>query len=106
MSFAAGDFDGNGAADQLIGYQDAGGTWWVQLALDYGYATETAVPGPVTAVGATSFGTGQDVAYAYVDSGASTQLAIEGSAAAGTLALVLLDYSSDTTHPIFQQGQA
>jgi hypothetical protein len=74
VSFALGDFDGDGASDQLIGYEDAGGTWWVQMALSYGYATQTAVPGPVTAVGAVAFDGGQDIGYAYVDSGASTQL--------------------------------
>jgi len=74
VSFADGDFDGDGLPDELIGYQDAGGTWWVQIAFGYGYATETAVFGPVTALGATDFGTGQDVGYAYVDSGASTQI--------------------------------
>lgn len=75
VSFAFGDFDGDGVGDQLIGYEDAGGTWWVQIALAYGYATETAVTGPVTAIGATDFGGGQDVGYAYVDSGASVSLA-------------------------------
>ena len=74
VTFAIGDFDGDGADDELIGYEDAGGSWWVQLALSYGYATETAVIGPVTAVGATDFGGAQDVGYAYVDHGASTQL--------------------------------
>lgn len=76
VSFAFGDFDGDGAEDQLIGFQDAGGTWWLQVALAYGYATETAVPGPVTAIGATDLGgSGQDVGYAFVDSGASVSLA-------------------------------
>jgi len=74
VTFAAGDFDGDGTADQLIGYQDASGVWWVQFALDYGYATQTAVPGPVEALGATNFGGGQDVGYAIVDRGASTQI--------------------------------
>jgi len=75
VTFADGDFDGDGSLDQLIGYQDAGGTWWVQMAFSYGYATQSAVFGPVTALGAQDFGGGgQDVGFAYVDSGASTQL--------------------------------
>jgi len=70
-----GDFDGDGNVDQLIGYRDAGGDWWVQMVFSYGYATQTAVFGPVKALGAQDFGGGgQDVGFAFVDSGASTQL--------------------------------
>ncbi len=75
VTSAIGDFDGDGDPDQLLGYQDGGGTAWVQMVLSYGYATETAVPGPVTALGAQNFGGGaRDVAFAYVDSGASVLL--------------------------------
>jgi len=75
VSSVSGDFDGDGNLDQMIGYRDAGGTWWVQMAFSYGYATQTAVFGPVTALGAQDFGGGgQDVGFAFVDSGASTQL--------------------------------
>lgn len=75
VSFAEGDFDGDGELDQLIGYQDPSGTWWVQMALDSGHATQTAVPGPATALGAQDFGaSGQDVGLAEVDVGASTTI--------------------------------
>jgi hypothetical protein len=75
VTSANGDFDGDGNLDQLIGYRDPGGTWWVQMVFSYGYATQTAVFGPVTALGAQDFGgTGQDVGFAFVDHGASTQL--------------------------------
>ena len=70
-----GDFDGDGNVDQLIGYRDGGGDWWVQMVFSYGFATQTAVFGPVTALGAQDFGGGgQDVGFAFVDSGASTLL--------------------------------
>ena len=45
------------------------------MAFSYGYATQSAVAGPVTALGAQDFGGGgQDVGFAYIDSGASTQI--------------------------------
>lgn len=67
-----GDFDGDGAMDQLIGYE-SGGTHRVQMALATGYATEMPVFGPAVAMAAQPFlGDPRWLGIAQVDSGAST----------------------------------
>lgn len=75
VTFASGDFDGNGTADKLVAYQASDGSGRVQIALSYGYATEMAVFGPAEALGAQAFvGDPKWVGIAAVDAGASTQV--------------------------------
>lgn len=67
-----GDFDGDGAMDQLIGYEAAGGAR-IQMALAYGYVTEMPVFGPAVAMAAQPFtGDPRWLGIAQIDSGAST----------------------------------
>lgn len=74
VTWIYGDFDGvGGASDRLIAYQNGGGDWFVQVALDYGYAAEVAVEGPARAYGAREFGVPEQVGFAAVFSGASTE---------------------------------
>jgi hypothetical protein len=75
VTWVFGDFDGvGGASDRLITYQSAGGDWFVQVALDYGYAAEVGVEGPARAYGAREFGgVPEQVGFAAVFSGASTE---------------------------------
>jgi hypothetical protein len=70
-----GDFDGvGGALDLLIAYQDGDGHWFVQVALDYGYAAELPMEGPARAYGAREFGGApEQVGFAAVFAGASTE---------------------------------
>ncbi|MEX0826345.1 MAG: hypothetical protein WD184_06310 [Acidimicrobiia bacterium] len=70
-----GDFDGvGGALDLLIAYQDGDGDWFVQVALDYGYAAEVLVEGPARAYGAREFGGApEQIGFAAVFAGASTE---------------------------------
>lgn len=67
------DFDGDGALDTLVGFQDPDGVWWVAIRLSYGYAQGTAVPGFAEARSVFSFD-GFPVGFARVDGGASTEL--------------------------------
>lgn len=75
VTWVFGDFDGvGGASDRLIAYQSEGGDWFVQVALNYGYAAELAVEGPARAYGAREFGgVPEQVGFAAVFSGASTE---------------------------------
>lgn len=66
------DFDGDGALDRLVAFQDGGGAWWVAIRLSYGYAQGTAVSGPAEARSIFSFD-GFPVGFARVESGASTE---------------------------------
>ena len=75
VSYFDGDFDGDGTADRFIGYQAGDGTFRVQIALSYGYATEMEVFGPAIAYFAQPFATGDTaIGLAAVDSGASTEI--------------------------------
>jgi hypothetical protein len=70
-----GDFDADGALDQLIAYQAGDGTFWVQMALSYGYATEYMAMDRAEALAAQSFAEGDAwLGLAAVGSGASTDI--------------------------------
>jgi hypothetical protein len=70
-----GDFDADGAMDQLIAYQAGDGTFWVQMALSYGYATEYMAMDRAEALAAQSFAEGDAwLGLAAVGSGASTDV--------------------------------
>ena len=70
-----GDFDADGAMDQLIAYQAGDGTFWVQMALAYGYATEYMAMDRAEALAAQSFAEGDAwLGLAAVGSGASTDV--------------------------------
>ena len=70
-----GDFDADGAMDQLIAYQAGDGTFWVQMALSYGYATEYMAMDRAEALAAQSFAEGDAwLGLASVGSGASTDV--------------------------------
>ena len=72
VTHVSGDFDGDGSLDQFIMYE-ALGTFWVQIRLSYGYAAELEVFGPTEAIGATTLGAPEELAYGRVTSGASTE---------------------------------
>lgn len=72
VTHVSGDFDGDGSLDQFIMYE-ALGTFWVQIRLSYGYAAELEVFGPTEAIGATTLGAPEEIAYGRVTSGASTE---------------------------------
>lgn len=75
VSFAGGDFDGDGAMDRLIGYQTAGGDFRIQMALAYGYATEIDAYTTAVALAAQPFAYPDAwVGLATVDMGASTEV--------------------------------
>ncbi len=74
VTIAAGDFDHDGAMDRLIGYE-SGGTYWIQMELAYGYATEIEAMDAAEALAAQPFA--EDDAWlglAKVGSGASTDI--------------------------------
>jgi hypothetical protein len=74
VSLASGDFDHDGAMDLLIGYE-SGGTYWIQMALDYGYATEIEAMDAAEAIGAQPFAEGDAwLGLAKVGTGASTDI--------------------------------
>jgi hypothetical protein len=75
VSTVLGDFDADGAMDQLIGYQKGDGTFWVQMALSYGYATEYPAMDRSEALAAQAFADGDAwLGLAAVGSGASTDV--------------------------------
>ena len=75
VSVQAGDFDGDGAMDQFIGYQRGDGTFWVQIALSYGYATEMEAYSTAVAYAAQPFAYPDLwIGIAAVDTGASTEV--------------------------------
>lgn len=77
VSVAIGDFDADGATDEFIGYQKGDGTFWIQIALSYGYATEIEAYTKAQVYGAQPFSyTGTDpwIGIAGVDTGASTEV--------------------------------
>jgi hypothetical protein len=62
-----GDFDGDGAADRFLVYNDSGGTYWARVELAYGYATVAPEPQPgpgVINAKAVDLGGGADLAIA------------------------------------------
>ncbi len=74
VTIAAGDFDHDGAMDRLIGYE-SGGTFWIQMELAYGYATEIEAMDAAEALSAQPFAEGDAwLGLARVGSGASTDI--------------------------------
>jgi hypothetical protein len=61
--------------DQLIGYEGAGGTFYIQMALSYGYATEVEAMDAAEALAAQAFAEGDAwLGLAKVGTGASTDV--------------------------------
>lgn len=74
VTIAAGDFDHDGAMDRLIGYE-SGGSYWIQMELAYGYATEIEAMDAAEALAAQPFAEGDAwLGLAKVGSGASTDI--------------------------------
>lgn len=78
VTIAIGDFDADGTMDDFIGYQKGDGTFWIQIALSYGYATEIEAYTRADVYGAQPFSYTDDpdpwIGIAAVDSGASTEV--------------------------------
>jgi hypothetical protein len=78
VSIAIGDFDNDGTMDNFIGYQKGDGTFWIQIALAYGYATEIEAYSTAIVYGAQPFSYTDDpdpwIGIAAVDTGASTEV--------------------------------
>ncbi|MBI5158062.1 MAG: hypothetical protein HZA58_08650 [Acidimicrobiia bacterium] len=78
VSVAIGDFDADGTTDNFIGYQKGDGTFWIQIALSYGYATEIEAYTKAQVYGAQPFsytgGADPWIGIAGVDTGASTEV--------------------------------
>src|SRR3990172_5964369 len=78
VSIAIGDFDAVGLSDQFLGYQKGDGTFWIQIVLAYGWATEIEAGSRADVYGAQPFSYTDDpdpwIGIAAVDSGASTEI--------------------------------
>ena len=78
VSIAIGDFDADGAMDQFLGYQKGDGTFWIQIVLAYGWATEIEAYTRADVYGAQPFSYTEDpdpwIGIAAVDTGASTEV--------------------------------
>lgn len=78
VSIAAGDFDADGVMDRFIGYQRGDGTFWIQIQLSYGFATEIEAYTTAIVYGAQPFSFTPDpdpwIGIAAVDTGASTEV--------------------------------
>jgi len=78
VTIAVGDFDADGLTDQFLGYQKGDGTFWIQIVLAYGWATEIEAGTRADVYGAQPFSTTPDpdpwIGIAAVDSGASTEI--------------------------------
>jgi hypothetical protein len=73
-----GDFDGDGAADRFLVYNDSGGTYWARVELAYGYAAVAPDPQPgpgVINAKAVNLGGGADLAIAESLASPSSRLA-------------------------------
>ena len=74
QSVAFGDVDGDGADDLVTMYREAG-AWWLNVALDYGWATEIPLTGMVArVVSVANMGVGEEVIVAQIDAGASAEI--------------------------------
>jgi hypothetical protein len=73
-----GDFDGDGADDRFLVYNDSGGTYWARVELSYGYAAVALDPQPgpgVINAKAVDLGGGAELAIAESLTSPSSRLA-------------------------------
>lgn len=74
QTVAWGDVDGDGSDDEIVVYQ-AAGTWWLNVGLAYGWATEIPLPGMFAkAVDVVNLGVDEEVVIAQTDAGASVEI--------------------------------
>ncbi|MCB2224168.1 MAG: hypothetical protein KQH83_08335 [Actinobacteria bacterium] len=71
---AFGDLDGDGGADTMVVYRDAG-AWWLNVETHYGWSTEIPLTGMVArAIDVVDLGVAEQVMVAQIDAGASVEV--------------------------------